>query len=117
MGTYGPNGFGRNGLARRVRLVVAGMAAIGSAGLVMPLSVRAATDSPPAPPPPVATLGLGQAAFWNGTYVESGHVEDDGLCGTGAGPCFDYPLDLTRSGYRLRVAIDQPVRSNTWTIT
>src|SRR4051812_29496393 len=66
--------------------------------------------------PPVARLGVGQSVFWSGRFVESGHVEDDNLCGT-AGPCIDYALDLARAGYRLRVAIDQPNRENTWTVT
>ena len=96
-------------LGKRARvLFVAGLVA---AGLVVTPSATA--DAPPV----VARLGVGGTAFWDGTFVESGHVEDDGMCNTAAGPCFDYQLVLENAGYRLRVAIDQPVRSNTWTIS
>jgi hypothetical protein len=70
-----------------------------------------------ADPPVVAHLGVGGSAFWDGTYVVAGHVEDDNLCNTPAGPCFDYMLDITAPAHRLRVAIDQPIRNDTWTFS
>jgi len=81
-----------------------------AACLFVPIAARASD------PPVVGALALDHYAFWTGPFVESGHVENDGMCGSG-GPCFDYLLDLTSAGNRLRVAIDQPNRDNTWALT
>lgn len=95
-------------LGKRVRvLFIAGLV---SAGLVVAPSADAG-------PPVVGRLGIGGSVFWDGTYVPSGHVENDSLCNSAAGPCFDYQLTLKQAGHRLRVAIDQPIRSNTWTMS
>jgi hypothetical protein len=46
--------------------------------------------------------------------VAAGHVRDAGLCNTAAGPCFTYPLHVPGPGERLRVAIDIPMRDDTF---
>jgi hypothetical protein len=59
------------------------------------------------------TLAAGQAAFWNGPTIASGNVRDASLCGTAA-PCPTYALKVTQPGARLRVALDTPMRDDTF---
>ena len=95
-------------------LIVGAVVGVVVGGLAWVPSVRAAA------PPVVGRLEVGQAVFWDGSYVERGRVEDDHLCDSAAGKCFDYELDVV-AGHEapedLRVAIDQPSRQNTWAIT
>jgi hypothetical protein len=60
------------------------------------------------------TLAAGQSDFWDGPTIASGNVQDPSLCGTAAGPCETYTLKLTQPGARLRVALDTPMRTNTF---
>jgi hypothetical protein len=71
-----------------------------------PRAVSPLADSPPAD-------ALYGGVFWDGTTVASGDVPDPSLCGT-AGPCFTYHLHLPGPGARLRVAIDIPMRDDTF---
>jgi hypothetical protein len=66
---------------------------------------------PLADAPPADALYAG--VFWDGTTVASGDVPDPSLCGT-AGPCFNYRLHMPGRGARLRVAIDIPMRDDTF---
>jgi len=68
----------------------------------------------PAPSAADNALGTGDARFWQGPTVADGEVRDPSLCGTAAGPCFSWPLTVATGGGRLRVAIDTPMRSNTF---
>lgn len=92
---------------RRNRVVAAAVGGMILAG-VLPLTAYAETGAA------TATLGQGQSAFWNGTWAASGNVQSPSLCGTPAGDCWIYTLVLRQSGYRLRVALDHPVRSDTY---
>ena len=76
-------------LGKRVRVLFIG--GVVAAGLVVAPSADAG-------PPVVGRLGIGRTVFWDGTYVPSGHVENDSLCNTAAGPCFDYRLTLGQTG-------------------
>jgi hypothetical protein len=60
---------------------------------------------------PIA-LPLGEAAFWDGGYVQSADVDLPGAAACQVEQCFDYPLKVAAGGYRLRVAIDTPDRAN-----
>ena len=72
---------------------------------------------PAAAAPAVAgvTLGPDGAAFWDGETVEDANVESAALCGV-QGPCFTYPLTLSKPGARLRVAIDTPSREDSFQV-
>src|SRR4051794_36627610 len=70
-----------------------------------------------APAPASAAAGAlkpGKATFWQGPTVASGNVEDPSLCGTPAGDCQTYTLRLAATGARLRVALDTPMRSDSF---
>src|SRR4051812_12057550 len=58
-------------------------------------------------------LSVGAFRFWKGATVASGDVEDPSLCGV-AGPCFSWPLEVGPGGKRLRVALDTPMRSDSF---
>jgi hypothetical protein len=76
-------------------------------------------DQPADGPAPAATdpaMTPGAARFWQGPTVASAEVRDPSLCGTAAGPCFSWPLHVAPGGGRLRVAIDTPMRSNTFEV-
>lgn len=75
---------------------------------------RDASLDGPAPAAGDATLAPGGARFWQGATVASGEVRDASMCNTAAGPCFSWPLRVGPGGGRLRVAIDTPMRSNTF---
>ena len=68
--------------------------------------------------PAAADLGLkltlGRAVFWPGVHFDSAAVSDDAPCT--ASTCPTYALNITGGAARLRVAIDNPVRANTWTL-
>jgi hypothetical protein len=49
-------------------------------------------------------LNPGQKVFWDGEYVEKADVPDPKLCNV-AGPCWDYQIQVTEAGGRLRVAL------------
>lgn len=81
-----------------------------AAALLSPaLAARAA---PPAPPL-VGSLAVGDAAFWDGSYVE-GYVALPvvGPEPCDAGQCWEYRLRLEEPGDRLRIAIDVPMRDD-----
>jgi hypothetical protein len=59
-------------------------------------------------------LTLGRAVFWPGVHFDSASVSDDTACT--AATCPTYPLHIAAGAARLRVAIDNPVRSNTWNL-
>ena len=59
-------------------------------------------------------LKLGQAVFWTGPHVASGMVSDSSSCTPST--CPSWPLSVVADAARLRVAIDNPSRENTWTI-
>jgi Lysyl oxidase len=73
-----------------------------------------ATGSTPAITPPPPPDPLSEGLFWNGPTVASGNVRDPSLCDTPAGPCFTYKLHVADPGARLRVAIDIPMRDDTF---
>jgi hypothetical protein len=60
-------------------------------------------------------IGAGESVFWNGEMVENADVPSAGGCGT-VGPCFTYPLSLTGTGARLRIAIDTPSREDSFLV-
>jgi hypothetical protein len=53
------------------------------------------------------------SAFWDGEMVENANVRSEADCGT-RGPCFAYPLRLTGTAARLRIAIDTPSREDSF---
>jgi hypothetical protein len=57
-------------------------------------------------------LTLGRAVFWPGEHIANGSVSDSAACT--ADTCPTYPLTIAAGAARLRVAIDNPVRSNTF---
>src|SRR5207302_6716564 len=57
-------------------------------------------------------LPLGQAAFWNGGYVQSADTDLPGAEACQVEQCYSYPLKVAQGGWRLRVAIDTPDRAN-----
>ncbi|HEX5265807.1 MAG TPA: PPC domain-containing protein [Acidimicrobiales bacterium] len=61
---------------------------------------------------PAINLGLGQSAFWNGAYVASAYTDLPGAAACQVEQCFDYPVKVAAGGWRLRVAIDIPDRTN-----
>ena len=72
---------------------------------------RTADTAPPAAGD--APLAVGAFRFWKGATVESGDVQDPSTCGV-TGPCYTWPLKVASGGERLRVALDTPMRSNTF---
>jgi hypothetical protein len=80
---------------------------LGAALVVVPSSSAGAVDFG-------LKLTLGRAVFWPGVHFESAAVSDDAACTTAT--CPTYPLTLAGGAARLRVAIDNPVRSDTWTL-
>jgi hypothetical protein len=75
-----------------------------------------ALAAPAAAAAPTATLDVGQARFWAGSFVSDGHVDDPSLCGV-EGPCFDYPIAVTAQHAKvLRAAISSSDDSNGWGI-
>jgi hypothetical protein len=56
-------------------------------------------------------LSLGEAAFWNGGYVEDAHTHLPAAAACQVETCFDYPIKVAAGGSRLRVALDTPDRS------
>ena len=59
-----------------------------------------------------ASLDIGSAAFWQGTWASSGDVPSPSLCGTPLGDCWTYTVVTTHPAWRLRIALDHPVRSD-----
>ncbi len=59
-------------------------------------------------------LTLGRAVFWPGVHIASGSVSDSAACT--ADTCPSYPLTIVAGAARLRVAIDNPVRQDTFGI-
>ena len=87
--------FIRIGMAGCVLLLFGGVAA----------AARAASSS-------VIDLPVGQAQFWNGAYVQSAYTDLTGAAACQVEKCYEYPLSVAKGGWRLRVAIDTPDRSN-----
>ncbi|MFL5843736.1 MAG: hypothetical protein ACJ762_03515 [Solirubrobacteraceae bacterium] len=81
-----------------------------------PKKVAARPKDRPAPTAADAPLAPGRFRFWNGATVASGNVRDESLCDV-AGPCFAWPLNVAAGGKRLRVAIDIPMRDDTFALT
>jgi hypothetical protein len=80
-----------------------------TAGIVIALVTSTAVAAAP-----VATLSVGESAFWAGAFVSDGRVEDPAMCGI-QGPCFDYPIRVDAAHAKvLRVAISSSEDSNGW---
>jgi Lysyl oxidase len=73
----------------------------------------ASTADTPAPTASDPPLQPGAFRFWQGPTVASGDVPNAAACGV-AGPCYSWPLNVGAGGSRLRVALDTPMRSNTF---
>jgi hypothetical protein len=58
-------------------------------------------------------LSPGDSAFWDGELVEDANVGDASRCDS-EGTCFSYPLRLSATAARLRVAIDTPSREDSF---
>ncbi len=94
------------------------MAALVLAGLFItavpaPAAPRSSTTDTAPPAATDAPLGVGAFRFWKGVTVASGDVPDPSLCGVSR-PCYSWPLNVGAGGDRLRVALDTPMRSNTF---
>jgi hypothetical protein len=63
----------------------------------------------------ITPLKAGDERFWRGPFIESAHVEDAHLCDIAAA-CPEFDLPLRVGAARLRVGIDSPVRTNTYTV-
>jgi len=61
---------------------------------------------------PSLQLKLGQALFWDGGYVDNSDVDLPPAAACEVEQCFYYPVHVAAGGWRLRVAIDTPDRSN-----
>jgi hypothetical protein len=59
-------------------------------------------------------LKLGEAVFWTGPRIASGSVSNSSACTSAT--CPSWPLTVAADAARLRVAIDNPNRENTWTV-
>jgi hypothetical protein len=66
-------------------------------------------------PPSTSDTSLppGGFRYWQGPTVSSGDVPVASACGF-TGPCYQWPLRVGKRGWRLRVALDTPMRSNTF---
>jgi hypothetical protein len=73
-------------------------------------SSYADTSAPAAGDQPLPPGGF---RFWQGPTVSSGDVPDPSACGI-SGPCYQWALPVGAGGWRLRVALDTPMRSNTF---
>src|SRR4051812_27510042 len=71
-----------------------------------------ASASAQATPPVVHRLAVGGAVFWNGACVEDVHTRLTGAAACQVTTCYDYPIQVSAGGWRLRVAIDTPDRSS-----
>jgi hypothetical protein len=72
----------------------------------------AAVASAAGPNAKMIRLSVGQAAFWNGGYVNDEHTHLPGAVACQVISCFDFPLQVAAGGSRLRVALDTPDRSS-----
>src|SRR6476659_10104062 len=72
------------------------------------LLLAAAAPANAATPGP---LRAGGSTFWEGPTIASGNVLDPSLCDSS---CRTYPLVLKTGGARLRVALDTPMRSDSF---
>jgi len=99
------------GLVQGVPLIRA-VAIVSAIAAVLPAAATGADRSAPAG----AGLTPGKATFWKGPAVASGDVADPALCGTPAGECQTYRLRLPKPGARLRVALDTPMRSDSFRV-
>ncbi|MBA2608574.1 MAG: hypothetical protein H0U92_06525 [Actinobacteria bacterium] len=77
-------------------------------GAVLPTAASPAQAAPP------MALTLGDAVFWSGVHIANGAVNNSAACT--ASTCPTWPLKVVGGAARLRVAIDNPVRSNTFTL-
>jgi hypothetical protein len=82
----------------------------GSGTLPAMYSSYADTAAPALGNPPMPAGGF---RFWRGPTVASGDVPDPSACGV-SGPCYQWPLRVGKGGWQLRVALDTPMRSNTF---
>lgn len=87
-------------------LFIGAAAAIAAASPVLTPTARAADTG--------LKLMLGDAVFWNGVHIARGSVSSDATCS--ASTCPRFPLTIAAGAARLRVAIDNPNRQNTWTL-
>jgi hypothetical protein len=64
-------------------------------------------------PPAASDLSLppGGFRFWQGPTVPGGYVPSAAQCGI-SGPCYTWQLPVAKGGWRLRVALDTPMRTN-----
>ncbi|MEY2467970.1 MAG: hypothetical protein QOF21_668, partial [Actinomycetota bacterium] len=86
----------------------------GLAALALSAAAAMTLTSPAAAGDMGLKLTLGRAVFWPGVHIADGAVSDAAACTTAT--CPTYPLDIAGGAARLRVAIDNPVRSNTFTL-
>lgn len=67
-------------------------------------------------PTNVGTLRVGSALFWEGPLVAESFLPTPEDCGAPTGTCFDYRINVSDPGARLRVAIDRPSLSDVFDI-
>jgi hypothetical protein len=68
--------------------------------------VAAVLPKPASAAPPSMSLGLGQSAFWPGAFVADGSKT----------AAFEWPMHVAGGAARLRVAVDTPMRTNTFAL-
>jgi lysyl oxidase len=95
------------GMPRKIRLAV--ICAVCCLTLITTGAVSRAAGSTEGKP---IELRVGQAAFWNGAYVLDQHTQLPGTASCAVSTCYDYPVQVAAGGWRLRVALDTPDRSN-----
>jgi hypothetical protein len=83
-------------------------------GVLIAVAVSLAAAAPVRAADAVRSFGIGDKAFWAGSFISSGHVSDPQYCGVQAA-CFDYPLRVTAANAQvLRAAIETSDDSNGW---
>jgi Lysyl oxidase len=93
-------------MPRRLQLAIAGAATL--IGIGLPPVASASAD------PTVASLAMGDSAFWNGAFVTDARVPDPSACGV-SGPCFNYGVNVQSPGAAvLRAALETSDDSNGW---
>jgi len=88
------------------------LARVISAAALLAASAGVAVAAQATGPARAISLVTGQAAFWNGAYVQSADTDLPGDQACQTEQCFSYPIRVAAGGWRLRVAIDTPDRAN-----
>src|SRR3954452_9331369 len=94
-------------------LVLAALAAVPLPAAAQARKYQSKAVDTAAPTAADIPLSVGAFRFWKGATVASGNVRDPAQCGV-TGPCFSWPLQVAPGGKRLRVALDTPMRSDTF---